>query len=179
MTAFARVITIGRNDRMPKVVRVPVGVGVDGCVIRAPMTIQADEVICPVCEGWGEYGHYTCDRCDGGGIITLDETQPPAGEECLPPPAGEGRPDVGPSSGRLPPSTSTVDARAAGDLRCSLNARPKTHSHRSVPIVTAPRPPAVPPVGLAGTLERVLDGVTVIVGMTVFSSIAWFFLVLA
>jgi hypothetical protein len=183
MTAFARVITIGRNDQMPKVVRLPFGVGVDGCAITAPVTIQPDEGVCPDCAGFGydlyADGAVDCDRCGGGGIITLDdETEPSAGEECLPPPAVEGRPGVSPSSGRLPSSAMTADARVAGDLLHSLNAGPNAHPLlQGVPkIVTASRrPPADPPIGLAGTL---LDGFTVIAGLVVFSFIAWFFLVL-
>lgn len=182
MTSYARVITIGRNDNMPKVVRLPIGVGVDGCAITAPVTIMPDESVCPDCGGFG-YNTYSgddCAKCDGGGIVTIDDTESSAGDECLPPARG-GRPDVGPSSGRLHSSTSKVDARAAGDLRCFLNAGPKTHSHRSVSsIVTASQsPPVAPAIGLAGLFERLLEVATVIGGMAVFSVIAWFFLVLA
>ena len=185
MTAFARVITIGRNDAIPKVVRLPIGVGVDGCTFSAPVTIQPDEGVCPDCKGFG-YDPYAdgaveCDRCGGGGIITLEDTEPSAGDECLPP-VEEGCPDVRPSSGHLPPSTMTVDARAAGDLLHSLSAGTEAHPLlKGVPkIVTASRrPPADPPHGLAGTLERAIDGFTVIAGLIVFSFIAWFFLVMA
>lgn len=184
MTAFARIITIGKNSDMPKVVRLPIGVGVDGCAITAPVTIDADEGVCPDCAGFG-YDTYAdsatdCERCGGGGIVTLDDTEPSAGDECLPP-AEEGRPAARPSAGRLPSSTMTVDARAAGGLRYPLDAGNEVHPRQGVPtIISASHsPPAAPPTGLAGTLERVLDGVTVIAGMVVFSCIAWFFLVLA
>lgn len=184
MTSYARVITIGRNDNMPKVVRLPIGVGVDGCAITAPVTIMPDESVCPDCGGFG-YNTYSgddCAKCDGGGIVTIDDTESSAGDECLPPVRG-GRPDVGPSSGRLHSSTSKVDARAAGDLRCFLNAGPKTHSHRSVSsIVTASQSPAedMPPDALPGTLaDRIVDGMTVVGGLAVFGMIAFVFLVIA
>lgn len=163
MTAYARVITIGRNDALPKVVKIPVGVGVDGSVIRAPITIQPDEIICPVCKGWGEYGHYKCDRCNGDCIISLDDTEISAGDECLPP-AGIGRPAAGPSAGRPLSSTSTVAARATGDLSCSI-------SHHSPTLHHAP--------AALGHLNNVVEALTVIGGMAVFGAIGYLFLVLA
>lgn len=175
MTAVSRVITIGRNADLPKVVKIPVGVGVDGSAIRAPITIRGDECICPACNGWGD----GCERCEERGIVTI-EPETSAASWCLST-AEAGRPDAGPSSGRPPSSGMSPDARATGDLSLH-NAERGTHSVlRSVPGSSASHRPAadMPPIALQGTLERVLDGLTVLAGMLVFSSIAYFFLVLA
>lgn len=83
MTAYARIITIGKNSTMPKVVSLPIGVGVDGCTISAHVTIQPDEIICPTCQGWGSVetwdgnpGHRSeserCAQCDGNGIVEAE-----------------------------------------------------------------------------------------------------------
>ncbi|CAB5079559.1 hypothetical protein UFOVP143_27 [uncultured Caudovirales phage] len=83
MTAYARIITIGRNDTLPKVVSLPIGVGVDGRTISWPLTVQHDEIICPGCLGWGSIetwdgnpGHRSeserCTQCDGNGIVEAE-----------------------------------------------------------------------------------------------------------
>lgn len=175
MNAFARVITIGKNSDMPKIVKIPVGVGVDGCVIRAPITIRGDEMLCPECKGWAE----DCGRCGDRGIV-MDENA--SADRCLPA-AEVGRPGVRPSSGRPPSSGMTPVARATGDLSRSIHNQERgTHTVlRSVPSSSASRRPAadMPPIALQGTLEHVMDAVTVISGMIVFSALAWFFLVLS
>lgn len=180
--AYARVITIGRNDRMPKVVRLPMGVGVDGFAIMAPVTIAADEGVCPDCGGFG-YSTYTgdnCDRCNGGGIITLDDdTEPSAVYGCLSA-AEEGRPAAGPSAGRLTSSGMTPDARATGGLSYSLSAGTKTHPLlQGVPSDnSASHSPVVdmPPIAPPGALAEAVD---VLLGLAVFGSLAYLFLVLA
>lgn len=83
MTAYARIITIGRNCDMPKVVRIPLGVRVDGTSVTAPLTIQPDEILCPVCKGRGSVTECSpnpsvrdrdvqCDRCEGNGIVEVE-----------------------------------------------------------------------------------------------------------
>lgn len=79
MTAYARIITIGKNSDLPRVVSLPIGVGVDGCIFKRQVTIQPDEILCPACQGWGEIEcssnnpsvrNWTerCETCDGNGI---------------------------------------------------------------------------------------------------------------
>lgn len=175
MTAYARVITIGRNADMPKVVKIPVGVGVDGGAIRAPITIRGDQIVCPDCDGWAD----GCERCDDTGIVDIEQDTS-AASWCLST-AEVGRPATGPYVGRPPSSGMSPDARATGDLSLH-NAERGTHSVlRSVPGSSASHRPAadMPPIALQGILERVLDAITVIGGLAVFSAIAWFFLVLA
>ena len=183
MTAFARVITIGRNDQMPKIVRLPIGVGVDGCTISAPVTIQPDEGVCPDCKGFGydlyADGAVDCDRCGGGGIITLDDTEPSSVAECLAADE-EGRTDVGPSSVRLPSSGNKPDALATGVPSCSIHNEERSYTiSRSVS--SASHSPLAPPVPKpAGAfLEAVVEAATVIGGMLLFGSLGYFFLVLA
>lgn len=184
MTAFARIITIGKNSDMPKVVRMPIGVGVDGCAITAPVTLRADEGVCPDCKGFGYIsysdGDADCERCDGGGIITI-ETETTDDDECLSASVA-GRPDAGPSSGRPPSSAMPADARAAGDLLRPLSAGTKTHPSKGVPSdISASHSPAAlqSPFALPGAWERAVDVFTTIAGMIVFAAIAYFFLVLA
>lgn len=176
MTAYARVITIGRNADMPKVVKIPVGVGVDGCAIRAPITIRGNQTICPDCDGWAE----GCERCDDSGIVDIEQ-ETAAVSRCLPA-AAVGRSLSLLESGRPLYSGMTPVSRATGGLslhNAERGTRPSVL--RSVPSSSASHRPAadMPPIALQGTLERVLDGVTVLVGMAVFGGLAWFFLVLA
>ena len=177
MVATARVITIGRNSDMPKVVRIPMGVGVDGCVIRAPITIRGDQTICPACEGWGD----NCQRCDGDGIVDVEQ-ETAAVSRCLPA-AAVGRSDLRAKPAERPLHSGMMPAsRATGDLsRHNVERGTRSSVLRSVPSSSASHRPAadMPPIALQGILERVLDGVTVLAGMLVFSSIAYFFLVLA
>ena len=108
MTAYARIITTGRNNTMPRFIRMPIGVYVDGSA--ATTTIQAldDEILCPICEGWGfitvspnnpseRDRTENCERCDGAGLII--EHNISGGDECLPPS------EIGPcgTSSRLQP----------------------------------------------------------------------------
>lgn len=185
MTAYARVITIGRNSDMPKVVKIPVGVGIDGSAIRAPMTIRGDECICPACEGWGtdSFWNDRCERCDGNGIVEIDQDEDTSAASWCLSTAEVGRSLSPPGSGRPPSSGMKPDARATGDLSRSIhNEERGTHSTlRSVPSSSASDRPAadMPPIALQGTLERVLDGLTVVGGLAVFSAIAWFCLVLS
>ena len=183
MTAYARVITIGRNADMPKVVKIPVGVGVDGCAICAPITIRGDQFVCPDCQGWGTDPRWDdrCERCCGDGIVKIEQDEETSAASWCLSTAEAGRPDAGPSSGRPPSSGMMPDARATGDLSLH-NAERGTHSVlRSVPGSSASHRPAadMPPIALQGTLERVLDAITVIGGLAVFSAIAWFFLVVS
>lgn len=175
MNAYARVITIGRNADMPKVVKIPVGVGVDGSAIRAPITIRGDQIVCPDCDGWAD----GCERCDDTGIVDIEQDTS-AASWCLST-AEVGRSLSPPGSGRPPSSGMTPDARATGGLSLHNAERGTQSVLRSVPCSSASDSPAanMPPIALQGTLERVLDVVTVIGGMTVFSAIAWFFLVLS
>ena len=181
MTAFARVITLGRNDTMPKVVRIPVGVGVDGTVIRAPITIQADEAICPECKGTGEDPFWDdwCERCRGQGIITIE--QDTSAGRCLPA-AGVGRPVFGSVAGRplntgVPPAsgaTAEPSRVQKTKARTVLRLRvPKSSSASYRPAED------MPPDALPGTLDRVMDVVTTLSGLVVFGGIGYFFLVLA
>ena len=175
MTAYARVITIGRNADMPKVVKIPVGVGVDGCAIRAPITIRGNQTICPDCDGWAE----GCERCDDSGIVDIEQ-ETAAVSRCLPT-AAVGRPVFQTVAGRPPHSGMTPDSRATGGLSLHNAERGTQSVLRSVPCSSASDSPAanMPPIALQGTLERVLDAITVISGMAVFSAIAWFCLVLS
>lgn len=60
------------------------GYGVDGAALYVPVTLPADEIICPECEGTGRI-HCTnarngfeyrsteiCDRCDGDGVLAIE-----------------------------------------------------------------------------------------------------------
>lgn len=97
MTAYARIITIGKNSEIPRFVRLPIGVHLDGSVVTATVQALADERVCPDCQGWGELRHSPinpserdtwteCERCAGGGIIVVDENEEDisAGMRCLP-----------------------------------------------------------------------------------------------
>lgn len=183
MTAFARVITIGKNSDMPKIVKIPVGVGVDGCAICAPITIRGDQLVCPDCQGWGTDPRWDdrCERCCGDGIVEIEQDEETSAASWCLSTAEAGRPDAGPSSGRPPSSGMMPDARATGDLS---QLRPKTHTVlRSVPKPPASHSPASPhaPDKAPGisALDRIVDGLTVIAGLAVFSTLALFFLVLA
>ena len=83
MTAYARIITIGKNSTMPRTYTLPIGVGVDGTVFTHRITLQPDEILCPECKGQGEIEcsdinpsvrDWTekCDRCCGNGIIEVE-----------------------------------------------------------------------------------------------------------
>ena len=83
MTAFARVITIGRNDQMPKVGRISLGVRQDGSAVTAPVYLQPHEEVCRRCAGAGwvtvsstnpseRDTDETCTLCEGEGIITTE-----------------------------------------------------------------------------------------------------------
>lgn len=217
MTAYARVITIGKNSVLPRFVRLPIGVHIDGSVATATVQATADEKVCPDCEGWGELRHspinpserdtwVECERCAGGGIITVDENDEDiSAGRCLPA-AGTGGstpamfveppteqpavPTVAASSGSgaalrgatpLSSSGMTPAGGATAHLWCDNVQRSKKHPLQGVPRSSASQRPAgdLPPNGLPGTLERALDTFTVIAGMIVFAAIAYFFLVLA
>lgn len=83
MTAYARILTIGRNDTMPRTYTLPIGVGVDGTVFTHRITLQPDEILCPDCKGQGDIECSSnnpsvrdwterCERCDGHGIIEVE-----------------------------------------------------------------------------------------------------------
>ena len=189
MTAFARVITIGKNSDMPKILRLPIGVGVDGTTFAHAVRARADEILCPECQGWGEVERSSidpsvrpwrerCEQCQGDGIVTIE--QDASAEWGLPhadaggsAPAGYAEPP--PSSGMTP------DACATGGLSLHNVGRGTRSVLRSVPGSSASHRPAadMPPIALQGTWDRVLDGFTVITGLSVFAAVAWFFLVLA
>jgi hypothetical protein len=188
MTAFARVITIGRNNAIPKVVRLPIGVGVDGCTISAPVTIQPDEFVCPDCKGFG-YDAYAdgaadCDRCGGGGIITNDEDEISAVSRCLPaaepgcfvtvlakhPTEQPAMPTVvaglkSPAlrlqylAGLLPSSGMKPAARAAGGLLYPHSAGTDTHSSERVSSLSAFYRPAPSPTHNGAPGTSILDRV--------------------
>ena len=190
MTAYARVITIGKNSAMPKTVYMPFGVGVDGGVIKYPVTIQGDEIICPACSGWreietwdGNPGHRSetdrCERCDGQGIIEIENPD----VVCLPA-SGLGRPELNDCTVSGRPSSPGVQpvARAAGDLprftgrktHTVLRCVPKAPQASSRPALECP-PDAAP-----GTFTaRTLDVITTLGGLAVFGMIALFLLVLS
>ena len=180
MSAVARVITIGKNSEMPKVVRIPVGVSVDGCAVRAPITIRANQEICPACEGWGtDHSDNRCRRCDGDGIVEIENTA--AEDRCLPA-AAVGRPAGSPPAGRPSSSGMTPDALAAGgQLHVQKTEAPATVLRSGVPKSSASSPPVdLPPDAPAGALaDKIVDGLTVIAGLAVFGVMAMFFLVLA
>lgn len=177
---YARFLTVGSNADLPKTVRLPIGVGVDGCTITVPYTIKGDEMLCPSCGGLGENEYdETCERCSGEGIVKIEQ-ETVAVSRCLPA-AAVGRPVFQTVAGRPPHSGMTPDSRATGGLSLHNAERGTQSVLRSVPCSSASDSPAanMPPIALQGTLERVLDAITVISGMAVFSAIAWFFLVLA
>lgn len=177
---YARFLTVGRNADLPKTVRLPIGVGVDGCTITVPYTIKGDEMLCPSCGGLGENEYdETCERCSGDGIVKIEQ-ETAADSWCLPA-AAVGRPVFQTVAGRPPSSGMKPDARATGGLS---QLRPKTHTVlRSVPKLPASHSPASPhaPDKAPGisALDRIVDGLTVIAGLAVFSTLALFFLVLA
>lgn len=179
MTAYCRVITIGKNSDMPKMVKLPWGVTVNGAALLHSATVHDDEIVCPDCEGWGcDHFGDTCERCNGQHLITIE--QEPVAAMCLPS-AAVGRPVTGTVTGRPTPSGMTLDALAADE---QLRTRSKTHTVlRSGLKPPALQSPALPPAHRDApgslTLEAVIDGATVIAGMAVFSAIAWFFLVLS
>lgn len=84
MTAYARIITIGKNSAMPRTYTLPIGVGVDGTVFTHRITLRPDEILCPDCKGQGEIetwdgnpAHrnetHRCEHCRGHGIIEIEE----------------------------------------------------------------------------------------------------------
>lgn len=181
MTAYARIITTGKNGDMPKTVTLPFGVGVDGAVIRFPVTIGGDEMICPTCKGWGcDEWQDRCEHCCGDGIVKTEQDTGD-GSGCL------STSPVGRTAQRLqavrPPSPGTKPvARATGDLSSNVH-RPVAHSvMRRVPAPHASHSQAVemPPNAPPGIfLERILDVATTLAGIGVFASVAFFFLVLS
>lgn len=179
MTVYARVITIGKNSDIPKVVRLPVGVGVDGAAVRCPVTIRGDESLCPKCEGWGhdEYDD-ECGRCNGRGII--HETSL-TGFRCFGP-VEKGRPVAGPSAGR-PTTPGVVPAALAANVSRQLvpERTQNTVLRRCSALIASRRPaPGNPPACGAGHFTDVaVDVVTVVAGLVVFGGLAWFALVLA
>ena len=188
MTAFARVITIGKNSDMPKILRLPIGVGVDGTTFAHAVRARADEILCPECQGWGEVERSSidpsvrpwrerCERCQGDGIVTIK--QETSAGRCLPA-AEVGRPLSPPESGRPPSSGMTPDACATGGLSLHNVGRGTRSVLRSVPGSSASHRPAadMPPIALQGTWERAVDAATVIAGMVVFGAMAYFFLVI-
>lgn len=176
MTAYARIITTGKNGEMPKTVTLPFGVGVDGTVIRFPVTIGGDEMICPTCKGWGtdEWAD-RCEHCCGDRIVKTEQDTDD-GSGCLSPLS------VGRTVQRLqtvrPPSSGTKpDALAANVSPCFEG--PKTHIvKRSVLAPHASHSPVedMPPDAPPGAF---LEAATTIAGLIVFGAIAYLFLVLA
>lgn len=163
MAPYARIITTGKNSTMPKTVYMPFGVGVDGCIFKYPITIKADEVICPDCEGWGTDRHDSnCERCDGDGIITIEQ-ETAAVSRCLPA-AAVGRPVSLTVAGRPPSSGMSPDARATGDLSRSVHP---------------PGPALSIAPAASGHLYAIADAITVVSGLFVFGALGYFFLVLA
>lgn len=86
MTALARIITIGRNDQLPKVGRIHIGVRVDGTAVTAPVYLRPNEEVCRGCAGSGwitasptnpseRECEETCTLCEGEGIITTGEDE--------------------------------------------------------------------------------------------------------
>jgi hypothetical protein len=176
MTALARVITVGRNSDMPKVVRIPVGVGVDGCAITAPVTIRGDECLCPACKGWSrDEWHNICADCDGRGIVTM-ETECTAGPELVLTPAVPGRDTACCVSGSRPTHPGVQPVSLATGAQ-SYHHEGVRHPEHTAPL--ASHRPAAPPVyPRQGTLEAVLDAFTVVTGLFVFGMIAFFLLLL-
>ena len=189
MTAYARVITIGKNSAMPRTYTVPLGVGVDGTVFTHRVTLRAGEDRCPDCKGFGEIetwdgnpGHRSeterCKRCDGQGIIEIEN---PEADDCLPA-SGPGQDEVNDCTLACPTSSGVQPvARAAGDLPRFMGS--KTHTVlRSVPKPSASRRPAleIPPDAAQGTLaDMIIDGIAVIAGLSIFGIIALFLMVIA
>ena len=190
MTAYARLIATGKNNAMPKVVRMPVGVRNDGTAVTAPVAIFTDEAICPDCKGWGEVECSSinpsirdwtehCDRCDGSGIITIENTSAPT--RCLPV-ADVGSPVRLRDTGLPTTSGMKPDAVGAADQLQIQKAKTPTVLRLGVPKSSASRRPAedMPPDALPGTLaDRIVDGMTVIGGLAVFGMIGYLFLVIA
>lgn len=84
MTAYARIITIGKNNALPRTYTLPMGVAVDGTVFATRVTLQPDEILCPECKGLGEltFGSIDpsvkdwterCPHCGGNGIVEVGE----------------------------------------------------------------------------------------------------------
>jgi uncharacterized protein YbjQ (UPF0145 family) len=84
MTTYPPIIKIGKNSQIPKTIRLPIGQHVDGSVVYVSVPATADEIICGECQGWGEVTISsmdsskrdrveTCERCGGGGIITVEQ----------------------------------------------------------------------------------------------------------
>lgn len=60
------------------------GYGVDGRAFYVPVTLPADEIICPKCEGQGtlvyddgvdgfeKLSRGTCNQCDGAGVLAIE-----------------------------------------------------------------------------------------------------------
>jgi hypothetical protein len=191
MTAYARIITTGRNDEMPRMVRLPVGVRVDGTEVTSLVRLMADEIPCPDCNGRGEINCSSnnpsvkdwterCERCDGGAIITVEPDEEHTTARCLGA-VVSGPSAVGPAAGGPPNSGMKPGSLAAGDLPQFVGRKAHT-AQRSVPGLSASRRPAgeMPPNALPGTLaDRIIDAVTVIAGLSIFGIVALFLMVLA
>lgn len=76
----SRILITGKNSTLPKAAMLPIGVGVDGTVIRTHITMQPHEALCSRCRGWGEIQTWDgnpshrsvserCEDCGGDGIV--------------------------------------------------------------------------------------------------------------
>lgn len=79
-----RILLVGRNDQMPRVVELMLGVCVDGTALTSRVTLKHNEAVCPDCGGSGqvEFGSIDpsvkpwterCDECRGEGVVEIDE----------------------------------------------------------------------------------------------------------
>lgn len=83
MTAYARIITTGKNSSMAKLGRISLGVHVDGQPVTAPVYLQPHEEVCRRCAGAGwvtvtpldpsirDFDD-TCPLCEGEGIVKME-----------------------------------------------------------------------------------------------------------
>lgn len=150
-----------------------------------------DLVVCPDCGGTGyDYEYYNCPieqitrhrkvpcgTCNGEGAyekpVRNGASRPPAGA-----PVSTLRGDRSTTS----PSGMTPDAGATAVLSRSTLVGSNTHVLRKCSDPKASEVPAANPAPKSsprGTLDRVMDVVTVFAGMVVFSGLAFFLLVLA
>lgn len=78
-----RIILTGKNRDFPNVIRLPLGVAVDGAVAMMPIRVAANQRKCPSCDGWGSIDTWDgnpshrsvserCTDCDGEGIQTME-----------------------------------------------------------------------------------------------------------
>jgi len=78
-----RIIITGKNSELPRFVSIPMGVLVDGTVLKARFRINPGETICSDCKGYGEHEcsvidpsvkDWTerCTTCDGNGVISAE-----------------------------------------------------------------------------------------------------------